>query len=199
MFPDLEFIKTCLNGLRNRIEKVENWVVSFVRTNRPNWVQNDPDALDYVKNRPFYTGNPVETVLVEESIVPFEVNGRFYAAHVPSTFLATVGETYKVHWDGATYECICAIFDGSPFLGNLSIPGAGSDTGEPFVLSSDGKTMFIYTADTSAYHTISISGFAEDVVKIDEKYLPHMNVSAFTNDAGYLTLATLPMYGGENE
>ena len=55
MFPDLEFIKTCLNGLWHRIEQVEkqtkNWVTSFVRTNRSNWAQNDPEALDYVKNR----------------------------------------------------------------------------------------------------------------------------------------------------
>ena len=39
----IEAIKTILNGL-----------VSFMRTNRPNWAQNDPDALDYIKNRPFY-------------------------------------------------------------------------------------------------------------------------------------------------
>ena len=71
MFTDLEFIKTCLNGLRSRIEKVENWVVSFMRTNRPNWAQNDSNALDYVKNRPFYTGDPMETVCVEENTVTF--------------------------------------------------------------------------------------------------------------------------------
>ena len=39
----IEAIKTILNGL-----------VSFMRTNRPNWAQNDPEALDYIKNRPFY-------------------------------------------------------------------------------------------------------------------------------------------------
>lgn len=68
MFPDLEFIKTCLNGLRSQIEKVENWVVSFVRTNRSNWAQNDPNALDYVKGRTHY-----------------EVNGR--VVQLPSKFL----------------------------------------------------------------------------------------------------------------
>ena len=35
------------------------------------WNQNDETAVDYVKNRPFYTGNPVETVLVEERTLSF--------------------------------------------------------------------------------------------------------------------------------
>ena len=38
---------------------------------QPDWNQNDETAADYVKNRPFYTGDPVETVCVEESTVLF--------------------------------------------------------------------------------------------------------------------------------
>ena len=38
---------------------------------QPDWNQNDETQPDYVKNRPFYTGGPVETVLVEESTVTF--------------------------------------------------------------------------------------------------------------------------------
>ena len=38
---------------------------------QPDWNQNDETATDYVKNRPFYTGDPVKTVLVEESTVSF--------------------------------------------------------------------------------------------------------------------------------
>lgn len=32
---------------------------------QPNWNQNDATQPDYVKNRPFYTGDPVETVIIE--------------------------------------------------------------------------------------------------------------------------------------
>lgn len=175
MFPDLEFIKTCLNGLRSRIEKVENWVVSFVRTNRPNWVQNDPDALDYVKNRPFYTGGPVETTFVEDSTVSFTANeySGLYLAILHSTFAATVGDIYKVYWDGTAYECTCVDSNGKTIIGNLSMMGAGSDTGEPFIMIVHNRVgIEIATADTSASHTVSISGFAQEVVKIDRKYLP---------------------------
>ena len=137
------------------------------------WNQNDKTAPDYVKNRPFYT-ETVETVLVEESTVSFADPGSgFYTAEFPSTLSATVGETYKVYWDGTTYESTCVDFRDMPVIGNLSIGGVGSDTGEPFAMQvANGEGIIIITADTSASHTFSISGFAQEVVKIDEKYLP---------------------------
>ena len=139
----------------------------------PDWNQNDETAPDYVKNRPFYTGNPVETVLVEESTVTFDKNGGLYMAKLTSTFEATVGETYKVSWDGAAYECTCVSFNGEHAIGNLSIVSAGSDTGEPFLIGvKNGKEIQIVTQNTSASHTFSISGVVS-VVKIDAKYLPN--------------------------
>ena len=137
------------------------------------WNQNDDTQLDYVKNRPFYTGDLVETVLVEERTVSFAENHGLHMAQFPSTFEATVGETCKVSWDGAAYECTWVIFDYMPVIGNLSIIGAGSDTGEPFIMGvNNGKSIQIVIADTSASHTFSISGLVPEVVKIDEKYLP---------------------------
>ena len=140
------------------------------------WNENDPTKPGYIKNRPFYTGDPVETVLVEESTVSFADGGKegLYMATFKSTFAPTVGETYKVSWDGTVYECTCADLDDSLLaIGNLSIVGAGSDTGEPFIMVIySGKGMNIGTLDTSASHIISISGFVPEVVKIDKKYLP---------------------------
>ena len=89
-----------------------------------------------------------------------------------STFSATVGETYKVSWDGAVYESACVDFKGMTVIGNLALMAPGSDTGEPFLVVSNGEEIRIGTADTSASHTISISGYIESVVKINPKYLP---------------------------
>ena len=126
-----------------------------------------------MKNRPFYTGNTVETVLVEESTVSFaEEDGGAYVAQLPSTFKLTFGDTYTVYWDGVAYECSCADFDGMLYLGNLSITDAGPDTSEPFLMVSGSEGTMIGTIDTSASHTISISGFVTEIVKIDSKYLP---------------------------
>ena len=160
---------------------------------QPDWNQNDETAADYIKNRPFYTGNPVETVLVEESTVAFADSGNgFYAVQVQSTFVATVGEAYKVYWDGSAYECTCVAVSESPllFIGNLSIIGMGSDTGEPFIIGVfNGEGIQIATTDTSASHTFSVSGMLAPVVKIDPKYLP-MPIPFKPVDKSYLTFSS---------
>lgn len=140
---------------------------------QPDWNQNNSTATDYIKNRPFYTGDPVETVFVEESTVSFsEYGGALYSAQIQSNFEATVGQTYKVSWDGAAYECVCVDFRNSLFIGNLSIAGAGSDTGEPFLMAiNNGNGIEIYTKDASASHTISISGSIAEVTQIPDKYI----------------------------
>lgn len=139
---------------------------------KSDWNQNNPAAPDYVKNRPFYIGEPVETVLVEESTVPFKGDEVPYFGAFQSTFVATVGETYKVSWDGTVYERTCADVDGIAAIGNPSILGTGSDTGEPFVMLVDnGMEITILTEDTSSSHTISISGIVAPIVKIPAKYI----------------------------
>ena len=139
---------------------------------QPDWNQNDDTQPDYVKNRPFYMGDPVETVLVEESTVSFEDADGIYLSRFESTFEATVGETYKVYWDGTTYECTCIDLNGRLSIGNLSIIGEGSDTGEPFFMQVyNGQGITTLTADTSASHTFSISGIVTEIVKIPAKFI----------------------------
>lgn len=151
----------------------ENDVLSLSGGAQSDWNQNDETALDYIKNRPFYTVEPAPTVLLEEITAPFEdVGGGIYLTLLQPTDILSVGETYTVSWDGALYETVCADVGGIPVIGNLSILGEGSDTGEPFAISQT-KRIQIVTLNTSASHTISISILgAPEVVKIDEKYLP---------------------------
>ena len=143
----------------------------------PDWNQNDETAPDYVKNRPFYTGDPVETVLLEETTATFADKGRFYEAEISADFLLEIGTTYKVSWDGTVYSCVCYEFSGTHVIGNQYIITATSDTGEPFIagVNPNNGTLMIYTQDTSASHTISISEPAVPIIKIDEKYLPELS------------------------
>lgn len=137
---------------------------------QPDWNQNDSQAADYVKNRPFYTGTPVETVFVEESTVSFAYANGVYMGQTESTFVPTVGETCKVSWDGTTYESTCVNFNNLQAIGNLSIMGIGPDTGEPFLIAvGNGMGIRIATADTSASHTFSISSTVVPIVKIPPK------------------------------
>ena len=162
------------------------------------WNQNNTTAKDYIKNRPFYTGDPVDTVLVEESTVKFAGQGGLYMAPFPSSFNAEFGQTYKISWDGIIYTCACESFNNLPTIGNLSIVGAGTDTGEPFIISNSSglqKNGWICgTTDTSDSHTISISGFVPEIVKIDEKYLPEHFVLYNDDPANWSNAQKQQMY-----
>ena len=139
------------------------------------WNQNDGTKPDYVKNRPFYTGDPVDMVSVEESTVEFTLSGGKYGAEFPTSFNAEFGQTYKVSWDGTIYECVCEEYNDRPLIGNQSIMGIGPDTGEPFIIFNESGLKETgwgsITTDTSSSHTISIRKFGTPIVKIDEKYL----------------------------
>ena len=148
---------------------------------QPDWNQNDETAADYIKNRPFYTGDTVETVFVEESTVAFSRSGGTYGGSIQSTFKPKLGNTYKVFWDGSTYESLCTSLYEDFLIGNTSIMGMGTDTGEPFVIyiSQGTDTIQIATKDTSESHTISISESSQLIVKIPAKFIDK-------NTSGYI-------------
>lgn len=59
MFPGIEYIKTCLNGIRLRItnlaKEIDQKILDAMAAYKADWNQNDRDALNYVKNRPMYS------------------------------------------------------------------------------------------------------------------------------------------------
>ena len=174
-------VKTVQDGKPTEWEAVD-------MPSQTDWNQNDESAPDYVKNRPFYTGDPVEMVLVEESSVSFALSDGFYNASFPTSFNAEFGQTYKISWDGTVYECTCKDFRNLPIIGNQSIMGLGSDTGEPFIIFNEtglNETRWVsLTTDTSASHTISISGIVAPITKIDEKYLSELPYMDKENPTG---------------
>lgn len=137
------------------------------------------------------------TLLEEQELAFALMNNGNYSTMIPNPLDIVTGKIYKVKWDETEYECVGAIFDSMTILGNLSIPGAGDDTGEPFIYVYDQKarTSGFITHDPSATHTVSVTEL-ETITPMSAEFIPTMNVSAFTNDAGYLTLATLPKYEG---
>ena len=169
--------------LLSKTESGTEWIDPPQSGVQPDWNQNDETQPDYVKNRPFYTGNPVETVLVEESTVQFTDIGGLYTGAIKSTFSPTVGNAYKISWDGTDYESTCVKVGRYTHIGNLSIDGSGPDTGEPFLMLVRNQDIAVATLDGSFYHTISISRFVPGVVvKIDPKYLPDnpLNITGAT-------------------
>ncbi len=139
---------------------------------KPDWNQNDATAADYVKNRPFYTDNPVETVLVEEQTVT--VGDDLYISLSDSvTFVE--GETYAVTYNGVQYECVAwaanALDYAAIIVGNGEVYGGDGGNGEPFALEYDFGKVYLNVADPGEY-TVSISCMLPKVHKIENKYLP---------------------------
>lgn len=128
-----------------------------------------PKPLTYDYMPEGYPSKSVQTTtLMEEQELAFALTMGKYSATLTNALDIVVGQTYMVKWDGTEYNCVCSTFNSMLVLGNLSIMGAGDDTGEPFVY---GDKMFA-TLDTSASHTISVKTTGEIVTPMAEKFLP---------------------------
>lgn len=138
------------------------------------WNQNNSAAPDYIKNRPFYTGDPVKTEIIPATTVTFSEMEGLMAATWPESFDLVDGQTYYVSWDGTDYVCTGILFNGAaPILGNLGIIGVGDDTGEPFIFMNQGQWL-VASTESATEHTIGISEYAAQIVTLDEKYIPKL-------------------------
>ena len=132
-----------------------------------------PLTFDYMPEG--YPKKSVQTTtLMEEQEVAFALEEGFYFAPLTEAFEIVIDQTYTVNWDGTEYECVCSAFNSRRALGNLSIYGAGNDTGEPFIYVYDSSQLFAVfaTHDTSPSHTISVKTTVKTVTPMAEEYLP---------------------------
>lgn len=132
---------------------------------QPDWNQNDPTAPDYVKNRPFYTGKPVETTILTAT---YDEQSDNMETNIIGALV--VGETYVVEYNGVRYDCV-AWDDGGPCLGNGSLWDIAAGGDEPFVMWSDNGELEFMSEEFGSY-TVTVSGIVNEVHKIDPKYLP---------------------------
>lgn len=126
------------------------------------WNQNDENAADFLKNRPF---GDEKTVFFEEQEIVFEAG----EASITVEMLPTVGTDVVVRWDGVEYVCHASDYNGAVFIGNGS-PLGGEDTDEPFAFMFVNEQMvFAICLEEKTSATVKISG--QYVQKIDEKYI----------------------------
>ena len=147
---------------------------------QPDWNQNDNTRPDYVKNRPFYAEDPVETVLLEEQAVTF-TNGE---SDPSFNFKASPEDInhIKVTWDGTEYICIPQIYSDFIKFGNKFIDDDTSeDTGEPFYYDGD----CFYVASSTGSHKIKVSKLSNKVIKIESNYIPNSNIR---NGTGFFSI-----------
>ena len=137
------------------------------------WNQNNATAKDYIKNRPFYTGDTVESIIYENVNASFSksygstyIHTEEFAYNFPET-----NKTYNIMWDGVLYTCSSENSE-SKLIGNLSLIGNGNDTGEPFVMGCQDGALVIFTNSTAESHSISIGTEITNVIQIDRQYIP---------------------------
>lgn len=179
----MNFTKIIVNALKHWTtdklnKKVDKEDFIALKNAKPDWNQNDSSADDYVKNRPFYSGELVETELFSTTItsyVQYQDGMGIAQLSLDKEVVLTEGETYKVIWNGVEYETVAWNLDGTPGIGDKSMIDSSTSTGEPFLISLPGDMGVVYafdlTSETDA-RTISILGFVQEIIKIPEKYLP---------------------------
>lgn len=130
--------------------------------------QNDEIAPDYIKNRPFYTKDPVENTLLNNVSVTIDSANGYIRSN--TAFEIKAGQSYKVIFDGTEYFCEVYSAFGENVIGNGAIVGASGGNNEPFLLVNNYR--FIYAASAGT-HTITLVEIYEEVVQLPEKYIAY--------------------------
>ena len=141
--------------------------------------ENEPG---HILNRPFYSKVGLMNILPETEAVYSENDGAFA---IMNPISLEDGKEYTVRWNGVEYVCSAFAVDGVLPVTVLGLGDIGAMSGElsgdyPFfimafpdsLVAELGMGVGIYPLDGSTDLTISISGEAEMVQKLDGKYLP---------------------------
>ena len=150
--------------------------------------QNNENHAEYIKNRPFYTGDPVDTVIMEETTVstwePWPDTTQ-HGANLSIICQLVLGESYTVVWDGTTYENLICFDDdghktiGAPY-GDYSVYPFGIYNYNNSMSIDDGGNLGIHISssefaddNTSVSHTVSIIRQLENIIQLPEKYISY--------------------------
>ena len=140
------------------------------------WSQSDPKQLDYVKNRPFYTQVVEKTIfpkttinLVHQNLGDMDLS----LTYLPLTEEFISGNAYAVIIDDQSYERKANMAN-TVFIGNsyLITGDTSYDTGEPFLIAYDSSNSLFVLQGQHSVCTLEIKGAAQELKKLDYKYLP---------------------------
>lgn len=118
-----------------------------------------------LEDKPFYTSY-VENVLLEE-IEVFVYKAGIWAWISENQFILEEGKTYKVVFNGVTYECVAYSSVYGVVIGNLAPMGLSSGNNEPFAIRSQN----LCTASGGTY-TVSVAELQENFVTLSEDFIP---------------------------
>ena len=171
---------------------------NFSPKTQTDYSQNDSTAKDYIKNRPFYEGEPTINEFIPTAEATFtytESDGAFVASGTPSPeMLALWKSDWKncvFTWDGVEYVCEPQMVQGVKCIGNAGAMMGTGDSGEPFIVMCADASLFgidiwmIYDLATeitgtieegaTTAHEVGLVINAPNIAKLDPKYLENID------------------------
>lgn len=181
------YMKTIISGL-------QSYIHSYTKKARGNWNQNNPDAIDYIKNRPFYSETENVVLFERSSITNFDFENEnlgMIQGNGNINFLPNI--EYSINCNGNNYTCKLQ----SKIVGGEQINGFGDfglQYGEitnndfPFAFlyapAYNNQWMLVFVRTDVETYSFKITGPKETIVKIPEKYLPESKNSNILNGTG---------------
>ena len=148
-------------------------------TSTPDWNQNDSTASDYIKNRPFYTGEIVHTEVIPEQTHTLSSIGRGFTAYEDSSgtypYSLEEGKDYTVVYNGTTYELTSASYQNLAYVGDIGPFTTGSDPSVPFAIMAGSGALQIIDCIGNTEVTFKISADVQEIKQIDTKYIPELS------------------------
>ena len=171
------YMKTIISGL-------QSYIHSYTKKARGNWNQNNPDAIDYIKNRPFYSETENVVLFERSSITNFDFEDENVKIILGNGNIdLTSNVEYFINCNDNNYICKPELIEKGPFdfyvLGNSALIEEETISNNlPFLFifnayNKEWELIFI-SADVESY-SFKITGPKETIVKIPEKYLPFSN------------------------
>lgn len=134
--------------------------------------ENDPTAAGYIRNRTHW----MEKIGVEGEIIKTSVS---YLAAGSKTVAGSIangleeGGRYTVTWRGVTYMCVCALHNGTAYIGNSQMMDDAAEASDyPFCICGNGEKYKIYSSSLGSI-AVEVVGEPEIIYhKLDKAYLP---------------------------
>lgn len=135
-----------------------------------------------LSDKPFYEYEGQVEILPLKTYENFALDSTYqsYMTGEESNYLLSVGESYKVLWDGIEYECIAqdtsSVMAGTACIGNVAAWGF-SGNNEPFIimtLSANNWSTYVSLTDTEdgGSHSVQITQKKMLTKQIDKKFIP---------------------------
>ena len=146
--------------------------------------QSNIHYLDSKYIKDMYCTELVSVTLIEEQTVTTVTEGDIAYGKMSGAATLVVGETYKVLFNGITYECVAYEYAdwNAVCIGNGSIIGATGGKGEPFCIDNySNNDSYLNTDDTGTYIVSVSHKLGENIHQIDPKYIPSISSLLETN------------------